>query len=235
MTTKEVLKQLEASGNEGTARVLIKHGAKEPCWGVKVEHIKKLMKPLKDRQDIALGLFASGVFDAMYMAGLLADGAKMTRTELDGWAKSNYGSSISAYTVPWVASESAFGFELALEWIDSKKEFIAVSGWSALACIVTVTPDEKLDVAKLKSLLQRVLAQLHSAPNKVRQAMNSFVIAVGSYVLPLTADAIDTACKLGPLTVDMNGTACKVPAAADYIAKVADKGKLGKKRKTVKC
>lgn len=235
MTTKEVLKQLEKHGNEGTARILMKHGAKQPCWGVKVEDMKKLLKPLKGRQDIALELFASGVFDAMYFAGLLADGAKMTRAELDAWAQLNYGSSISSYTVPWVASESPFGFELALEWINSKKEFVAESGWSALGAIVAVTPDEKLDMEKFKKLLNRVLTQLHNAPNKVRYAMNSFVIAVGSYLLPLNKTAIDMARKLGPVTVDMNGTACKVPSAEQYITKVADRGSLGKKRKTVKC
>jgi hypothetical protein len=235
MTTQQVLKQLELLGNEGTVRILMKHGARQPCWGVKVEDMKKLLKPLKGRQDVALGLFASGVFDAMYFAGLLADGAKMTRAELDEWAQSNYGSSISSYTVPWVASESPYGFELALEWIDSKKEFVAESGWSALGAIVAVTPDEKLDMEKFKKLLSRVLTQLHNAPNKVRYAMNSFVIAVGSYLLPLNKTAIDMARKLGPVTVDMNGTACKVPSAEQYITKVADRGSLGKKRKTVKC
>jgi 3-methyladenine DNA glycosylase AlkD len=231
----EVLQQLEEQGNEGTARLLMKHGAKQPCWGVKIEHMKKLLKSLKGCQEVAMELFDSGVFDAMYMAGLLADGAKMTRTQLDGWAQLNYGSSISSYTVPWVASESPLGFELALEWIDSGQEFVAVAGWSALCSIVAVTPDEKLDIAQLKSLLERVLTQLHQAPNRVRYAMNSFVIAAGSYVLPLTEDAIDTARKLGPVDVDMNGTACKVPTAEQYIAKVADRGNLGKKRKTVKC
>lgn len=235
MNTQQVLKQLQSLGNESTVRILIKHGAKEPCWGVKIDEMKKLLKPLKGRQDMALELFASGVFDAMYMAGLLADGAKMTRAQLDDWAQLNYGSSISSYVVPWVASESPYGFELALEWIDSKKEFVAASGWSALGSIVAVTPDEKLDIDKLKKLLDRVLIQLHKAPNQVRSAMNSFVIAVGSYVLPLNKAAVETARKLGPVTVDMNGTACKVPAAEEYIAKVADRGNLGKKRKTVKC
>src|ERR1022692_274011 len=230
MTTQEALHQLKALGNEGTARLLMKHGAKEPCWGVKIEGMKKLLKPLKGRQDVALELFASGVYDAMYMAGLLADGSKMTRAQLDAWAQLNYGGGISSYTVPWVASESSYGFELALEWIDSKHEFVAVSGWSTLGAIVAVTPDEKLDIEKFEKLLTRVLTQLHNAPNKVRYAMNSFVIAVGSHVLPLTEAAIDTARKLGPVNVDMNGTACKMPAADQHIAKVADRGSLGKKR-----
>jgi hypothetical protein len=33
----------------------------------------------------------------------------------------------------------------------------------------------------------------------------------------------------------MNGTSCKVPLATEYIAKVEEAGRTGKKRKTVKC
>ena len=235
MTTKEVLQQLKAKGNEATARILMTHGAKQPCYGVKIEEMKKLLKPLKGRQDIALELFDSGVYDAMYLAALIADGAKLTRARLDEWAQLNYGGGISSYTVPWVASESPFGFELAMEWIDSKKEFVAVSGWSTLSCLVALIPDEKLHIAKFKDLLSRIEVQIHKVTDAVRSAMNSFVIAVGSYVLPLTNFAIDVARKIGPLSVDMNGPACKVPSAEVYIAKVANRGNLGKKRKTVKC
>jgi hypothetical protein len=64
--------------------------------------------------------------------------------------------------------------------------------------------------------------------------MNSFVIAVGSYVAPLTADAMATAAEIGIVTVDMNGTACKVPDAATYIIKTQSRGPV-KKKKTVKC
>ena len=65
--------------------------------------------------------------------------------------------------------------------------------------------------------------------------MNSFVIAVGSYVPALTKLAIETGKKIGRLTVDMGGTACKVPYAPEYIEKVQKRGAIGKKRKTAKC
>jgi len=51
----------------------------------------------------------------------------------------------------------------------------------------------------------------------------------------LTATALETAKKVGKVSVDMGDTACKVPAAADYIKKVQDKGAIGKKRKSAKC
>jgi hypothetical protein len=65
--------------------------------------------------------------------------------------------------------------------------------------------------------------------------MNGFVIAVGSYIAPLTYAAIAAANQIGAVTVDMNGTACKVPDAVEYIRKVEGRGALGKKKKMVKC
>jgi hypothetical protein len=65
--------------------------------------------------------------------------------------------------------------------------------------------------------------------------MNGFVIAVGAYVLPLSTQAKATAKTLGKVDVDMHGTSCKVPLATDYIAKIEQSGRAGKKRKTIKC
>jgi 3-methyladenine DNA glycosylase AlkD len=235
MTSKEVLKKLEQLRNEGTSKILMKHGAKSPCYGVKVEELKKIQKQVKTDHGLAIELFNSGIFDAMYLAGLIMDGAGMTKKELTSWADTNYGSSISSYTVPWVASENKLGQELALQWIESNKEFVAVSGWATLSCILSTRPDEELDIALLRKLLNRVVENIHTSPNKVKQAMNNFVISLGSYVAPLTAEALKAAGKIGKVKVDVGDTDCKIPMAADYINKVKAKDGIGKKRQTVKC
>ena len=54
MTLQEVMKELESYGNESTKKVLIKHGAKEPFFGVKVADMKKIQKKIKKDQDLAL-------------------------------------------------------------------------------------------------------------------------------------------------------------------------------------
>ena len=64
---------------------------------------------------------------------------------------------------------------------------------------------------------------------------SSFVIAVGAYVKPLLKQAKQAAKKIGTVTVDMGDTACKVPVAADSIQKIEGMGRVGKKRKTIKC
>jgi hypothetical protein len=65
--------------------------------------------------------------------------------------------------------------------------------------------------------------------------MNGFVIAVGTFVQPLTDLALKTAQKIGEVSVDVGDTSCKVPYAPEYIEKVQKKGAVGKKRKSAKC
>ena len=171
----------------------------------------------------------------MYLAGLIADDLKMTKTDLRHWVKKANCGVLCEYTVPWVAAASRYGRELALEWIESPKEGVAASGWATLSGLVAIKEDAELDQAELKQLLQRVQKTIHQQPNHVRYVMNGFVIAVGSYVAALTDVALRTAARIGPVTVDMGGTACKVPYAPEYIQKVQERGAIGKKRKTMKC
>jgi 3-methyladenine DNA glycosylase AlkD len=235
MTANEIVAELKALGNESTKKVLMKHGAREPFFGVKVEDLKKIQKRIKKDHQLALALYETGISDAMYLAGLIADDPKMTRKDLERWVEQAYWYMLSEYTVPWVAAGNPLGRELALEWIESKKEHVAAAGWATLSSRVAVKEDAELDLAELKKLLQRVQKTIHQQPNRVRHVMNGFVIAVGAYVKALTSLALETAAKVGPVEVDMGGTACKVPDAREYIGKIQARGAIGKKRKMAKC
>ena len=235
MPAKEILKELEALGSESIKKVLLKHDIKEPLFGVKVADLKKIQKRIKMDYQLALALYDTGNYDAMYLAMLIADDAKMTKKDLGGWVKRANGGPAVAVIVPWVAVGSSHGHELALEWIESKEELVACAGWETLGGLVSVKPDPELDLAELNSLLQRVQKTIHQQPNRVRSAMNHFVIAVGSYVAPLTELALQTGEKIGKVTVDVGDTACTVPYSPAYIRKAQKRGSIGKKRKTVKC
>jgi len=235
MTAPEIVAELAKLGSESTKSVLLKHGAKEPFYGVKIEDLKKIQKRVKKDHKLALELYDTGISDAMYLAAFVAEPEKMTRADLKKWAKKAYWNMLSSYSVPWVAAESRFGAELAREWIESDQELIAICGWSTFASIVGITPDADLDFVELEQLLGRVAAEIHTAPNRVRYTMNGFVIAVGGSVAPLTAKAKATAKAIGKVTVDMGDTSCKVPNALEYIAKIESRGKLGAKRKTAMC
>ena len=235
MNAKEIVQELRPLGRESYKRVLMNHGIKEPIFGVKIEDMKKIQKRVKKDYQLALDLYDTGIYDAMYLAGLIADDLRMTKKDLEGWVARANCPMLSEYTVSWVAAESHHGLELALKWIESKKEDVASAGWSTLGCLVAIMDDADLDLKLLERLLQRVQKTIHEQPNRVRYTMNGFVIAVGSYVKALTGLALQSAGKFGEVSVDVGGTACKVPDAAVYINKVRQRGAIGKKRKTVKC
>lgn len=235
MNAAEIIEELKSQGNAAYKKVMMRHGAKEPIFGVKIEYLKKIQKRVKKDYKLALDLFDSGVSDAMYLAGLVADDKKMTRKDLQKWVKNAYWAMISEYTVPWVAAESNHGWELGLEWIESPKETVAAAGWQTLSGLVSITEDEDLDIPALKKLLQRVEKTIHDQPNRVKYVMNNFVIALGGAVKDLTATALQTATKIGTVEVDMGDSSCKVPSAVDSLKNMQQRGVIGKKRKTARC
>jgi 3-methyladenine DNA glycosylase AlkD len=234
-TAAAIVAELKNLGSESIKKVLLRHGAKEPFYGVKVEDLKKIQKRIKKDHELALALYDTGISDAMYLAGLIADPMKMSKANLRKWAKGAYWNMLAAYTVPWVASESRYAVELAKEWMDSPREMIATAGWNTYASYISIKPDADLDLKEIERLLGRVQKEVHTAANQVRYVMNGFVIAVGASVAPLTARAKAVARAIGTVEVDMGDTSCKVPDALEYIAKVEAAGRLGKKRKAAAC
>jgi 3-methyladenine DNA glycosylase AlkD len=234
MTAAEVIDEIRPLGSEAYKRTLKSHGIPEPFFGVKVEDMKKIQKRVKKDYQLAKDLYDTGIYDAMYLAGLIADESRMTKDDLRKWLANASCGLLVEYTVPWVASESPHGHELALEWIESGAERETSAGWSTLASLVSIKPDQDLDLDELKALLKRVEETILNQPNRVRYCMNWFITTVGCYVVPLSDLAIDTAKRIGKVKVDMAG-ACTIPYAPDQIEKMIKRGTLGRKRKTAKC
>jgi 3-methyladenine DNA glycosylase AlkD len=235
MTVEDIMAELEAKGNQGIKNIFLKHGIKEPLFGVKIEYLKVIQKKIKKNYQLSKDLYATGNADAMYLAGLIADESKMTKKDLSQWVKQAVSTNISEYTVPWIAAESQFGFELGLEWIDSKTDFIASAGWATLSSLVAIKADEELDITTFKTLLTRVEKEIKEVDGRVSYAMNGFLIAVGSYVPALTETTLRISEKMGAININMNGTACKVPDVATYVKKIKERGTLGKKKKMARC
>jgi 3-methyladenine DNA glycosylase AlkD len=234
-TAQSILDELKPLGLESYKKVLLNHGIKEPLFGVKIEYLKKIQKRIKKDYQLALDLYDTGVYDAMYLAGLIADDEKMTKKNLQHWADNANAATVCGYTVPWVAAGSHFGWEMAMKWIDSKRESIATAGWNTLSCLAALKEDAELDLKQFQQLLERVIKTIDSQADKVRLAMNAFIIGTGTYIKALTTASLTAAKKIIKVEADMGNTGCKIPDATQYINKAKDRGTIGKKKKTVKC
>jgi 3-methyladenine DNA glycosylase AlkD len=235
MTKDQVMEQLKAMADPQTRKTWARHGAKEPFFGVKIGNLKLIEKRVKKDHKLAKELYATGNSDAMYLAGLIADENAVTKEEPQNWLETASWHMVSEFTVPWLAAESRYGWELALKWIESDKEAVASAGWCTLASLCTIKPDEELDVKHLAKLIKRAEKEIKKAPNRVRYNMNCFVIAAGQGVAALTDAAIAAADKIGKVECDMGDTACKVPDAGAYLRDMIDRGYIGRKKKKARC
>jgi 3-methyladenine DNA glycosylase AlkD len=234
-TVEEVMKRLSELGSAQTVKTYRNHGATCEMFGCKVTDLKVVAKQIRGQQSLALDLYATGNSDAMYLAGIVADGSQMNRKQLQKWANDASWYMISEHTVPGIACEHRDAWDIGMKWIDAKKQNVAASGWCTLSGVLATRSTESLNLAAIEGLLDRVESEILDASNRVRSSMNGFVISVGAYVEPLLCRAKKTAECIGKVHVDVGNTACKVPLASEAISKIETMGRVGKKRKTMKC
>lgn len=197
--------------------------------------MKPLMKKTGKDYNLSMSLYATGNYDAAYFAGMIAEPKKMCEADFETWMETAYCSMQADYVVAVTLAEADCAEIVADRWIQSGKELYMSAGWSCYCWLLGVHPDDFFDKDKLQKMLYWVVQNLHSQPNRTRYAMNDFVIAVGISYLPLHQEALLAAKQVGSVVVDMGKTSCKTPIALDYIQKAAKKGRLGFKRKKVRC
>lgn len=235
MNTQEIMQWLEAHGSEQTRKVLRRHGARDPFYGVKIADLKKILKGHRNNQQIAINLWETGNSDAMYLATLMADSQQALPGLLNDWMSSAYWYMLSESGVAALAAETPYGWALGEGWTTSNKEMEAAGGWATLSAWVSLRRDEELSPFVIQQHIQQIFEQIKTAQNRVRYGMNNYIICVGIYVSELYSEALAAARAIGKVTVNMGETSCKTPFAPEYIEKAYRMGRIGKKRTHARC
>jgi 3-methyladenine DNA glycosylase AlkD len=216
MSLAEAMKTLEKAGTAQARKTYARHGAREPLFGVSFATLGSLVKRIGVDHDLALGLWATGNFDARNLALKVVDPARMTPADLDRWASDMTVRMCAGY-VSMVAAEGPNGRTTATRWLASKDERLRAAGWGLVAQLAA--RDEATPDAWFAERLAQVQASIQAAPNDERYAMNGAVIAIGGRSPALRKAALATARRVGPVEVDHGDTECRTPDAAAYIEK----------------
>lgn len=232
MNVETVMQELEALGKERLKKIYISNGAREPLFGVATGAMKPLAKKIKIDQSLAEQLYATGNYDAMYFAGIIADPKAMTAADFERWMDEAYFYMLSDFVVAVTLAETDIAQEVADKWIASGEELRMSAGWSCYCWLLGSRPDRDFSASKLAGMLETVEKTIHDAPDRAKSAMNNFMYTVAVSYVPLHDKAFETAKAVGP--VQMNRSK-KMLNAAENIQKAVEKGQLGFKRKYVRC
>lgn len=102
MELQIVMEELRALGTERTKKTYLRHGAREPLFGVTTGAMKPLARRLGRDHALSMALYATGNYDAAYLAGMIADPAVMTQADFERWMETA-GSSASPPAGPATA------------------------------------------------------------------------------------------------------------------------------------
>lgn len=235
MNVETVMQELEALGKERTKKMYVSNGAHEPLFGVATGAMKPLAKKIKINQPLAEQLYATGNYDAMYFAGIIADPKAMTEADFERWMDAAYFYMLSDYVVAVTLAEADIAQEVADKWIASDEELRMSAGWSCYCWLLGNRQDGEFSESKIATMLEMVKNKIHDSPQRAKYAMNNLIYTVGVSYLPLHDKAVETAKAVGPVEVKQNKGKSSFLLAAENIQKAVDKNQLGFKRKHVRC
>ncbi|MGZ9819677.1 DNA alkylation repair protein [Peribacillus simplex] len=235
MNLEMVMQELEALGKERTKKIYISNGAHEPLFGVATGAMKPIAKKIKIDQRLAEELYSTGNYDAMYFAGIIADPKAMTESDYDRWIDAAYFYMLSDFVVAVTLSESDIAQEVADKWIASGEELRMSAGWSCYCWLLGNRLDVEFSESKISNMLEIVKNTIHDSPERTKSAMNNFLYTVGISYVPLHEMAVETAKAIGTIEVKRDKKKSSFLNAYESIQKEVDKGKLGFKRKHVRC
>ncbi|GAB6257022.1 DNA alkylation repair protein [Peribacillus sp. N1] len=235
MNLEMVMQELEALGKERTKKMYISNGAHEPLFGVATGAMKPIVMKIKINQRLAEELYSTGNYDAMYFAGIIADPKAMTESDYDRWMDAAYFYMLSDYVVAVTLSESDIAQEVSDKWIASGEELRMSAGWSCYCWLLGNRKDVEFSESKISDMLDLVKNTIHDSPERTKSAMNNFLYTVGISYLPLHEKAVETAKAIGIVEVKRHKKKSSFLNAYESIQKEVGKGKLGFKRKHVRC
>ncbi len=230
-----VMRELESLGTAHTKKSYLSRGVEEPLFGVATGAMKPLKKEIGVDQALAERLWDTGNYDAMYFAGMIADVRVMTEAGFDRWIDGAYSAMLSDFVVAATLAESDLAQGVANRWIRSGEENRASAGWACYEWLLGWRPDSYFEPETVRGLLELAAATIHEASPRLKRAISNFIVAVGVSYQPLHDEALKAADDIGVVEVVSNGTVKPLGSAAEQIRKAAEKGRIGFKRRAVRC
>ena len=235
MDVQVVMEELEALGKERMKKMYISNGAHEPLFGVATGAMKPIAKKIKINQPLAEELYATGNYDAMYFAGIIADPKGMTESDFERWMDGAYFYMLSDNVVAVTLAEADIAQDVADKWIASGEELRMSAGWSCYCWLLGNRKDAEFSESKLAQMLEVVEQTINDSPERTKSSMMNFIYTVGISYLPLHEKAVETANAVGTIEIKREKKKSSFVNAYENIQKEVDRGRLGFKRKYVRC
>ena len=229
MNLNSALRELKRRGTAQNRKVYRRHGVGENMYGVSFADLRLLARQIKMDQALAVQLWATGNHDARILATLIADPDQFDAKTLDVWSKD-----LSDYVITdqfaGLVARTRYWQPKAEKWHKARGEWVGRAGWNLIGQLAM--HDAALPDTYFEPYLIEIETGIHQQKNRVREAMNNALIAIGIRNVALQEKALGVATTIGRVEVDHGETNCKTNDATEYILRtVAHRQKKAAKEK----
>ncbi len=207
---------LKSLGTAQNRKILARHGVGKEMYGVSLANLNRLTKEITKDHALAQELWRSGNHDARVLATTVADPLEVSPQLLDAW-KSDLDNYVITDAFSRLVAKTRFAQDRLEHWTKSSQEWTGRAGWLVFALLAM--KDGALEEEYLEARIPMIEERIHKAKNRVRDAMNSALIAIGARSDALAEKAVAAALRIGKVEVDHGRTGCKTPDAVAYIRK----------------
>jgi len=187
-----ILERLRALGSPAAAEGAARYGIRVAnLWGVSAPDLRRLAREIGRDRKLASQLWRTGVHDARLLAALVDDPAKVTKRQMEEWAKDFNSWAVCDAACCCLFDKTPYAWDKAVEWTHRKPEYVKRAGFVLMAALAVhdkKAPDERFEV-----FLPLLVKHATDERNFVKKAVNWALRQIGKRNRRLNSLAIRTA------------------------------------------
>lgn len=162
--------------------------------GISMVQLRTIAKQTGRDHELAEELWASGVFEARILAGLVAEPARVTRLQANSWARDFECWADCDGLCIHLFRKTPFAHELAVAWSGRREELVKRAGFTMMATLAV--HDKAAGDEVFRSYLGRVQEEATDERHNVKKGVNWALRQIGKRNPILNREAIRTAKRI---------------------------------------
>jgi len=157
--------------------------------GIRVPQLRKMAKEIGRDHDMAIGLWDTGVHEALLLATMVGDPKQVTEALMEAWVLDIGSWDVCDLCMGNLFDRTPYARDKASQWSEREEEYVKRAGFVLMATLAV--HDKKAPDQVFKDFLPMIEREAWDERNFVKKAVNWALRQIGKRNLVLNARAIE--------------------------------------------
>lgn len=196
MRSRDILEELRSRADPAAIEGMARYGiaTSRALGGTSVPTLRAMAKRIGRDHSLAGELWASGIHEALLLAGMVDDPAEVSEVQMEAWAADFHSWDVVDQTCGNLFDKTRFAYDKAVEWSARDQEFVKRAAFALMAALAV--HDRTTSDATFRLFLPLIEREAGDPRNYVRKAVNWALRQIGKRNLSLNREAIAVAERI---------------------------------------